>query len=120
MSMAQLRRLPIADAGAGSDHAVLALAAKHALTTYEASHLALALAQGTPFASTDQRLAAAALEESIKVLGPCADQKIGLRSLNPLGIKSDGNAGFSVHGAIQFAKGIKDLNNYYYEEPTWG
>ena len=73
MCMIQLRRLSLYDAGAGSDHAVLTLAAKHMLSAYDASYLALALANGVSLASTDQRLAAAARAESVKLLG--ADRK---------------------------------------------
>ena len=35
-------------------------------------------------------------------------------------VRYDPNAAFSVEEAIRFAKGIEDLNNDYYEDPTWG
>lgn len=35
-------------------------------------------------------------------------------------VRYDPNAAFTVEEAIRFAKGIEDLNNDYYEDPTWG
>lgn len=35
-------------------------------------------------------------------------------------VRYDPNAAFSVEEAIRFAKGIEDLNNDFYEDPTWG
>jgi glucarate dehydratase len=35
-------------------------------------------------------------------------------------VRYDPNAAFSVEEAIRFAKGVEDLNNDYYEDPTWG
>jgi glucarate dehydratase len=35
-------------------------------------------------------------------------------------VRYDPNAAFSVEEAIRFAKGIEDLNNDYFEDPTWG
>ena len=35
-------------------------------------------------------------------------------------VRYDPNAAFSVEEAIRFARGIEDLNNDYYEDPTWG
>ncbi len=35
-------------------------------------------------------------------------------------VRYDPNAAFSVEEAIRFAKGIENLNNDYYEDPTWG
>jgi len=70
LSMAQLRALPLQDEGAGDDSLVLALAARRALTAYDASYLALAVRLALPLATTDKQLAAAARAEGIAVLGP--------------------------------------------------
>ncbi len=35
-------------------------------------------------------------------------------------VRYDPNAAFTVEEAVRFAKGIEDLNNDYYEDPTWG
>ena len=72
LSMAQLRGLPLQDEGAGGDPLVLALAARHALSAYDAGYLALAIQLGLPLATTDKRLAAAARLEGIDVRGPLA------------------------------------------------
>lgn len=72
LSMRQLRSLPLQDEGAGGDPLVLALAARHALSGYDASYLALAVQLILPFATTDKRLAAAARVEAIEILGPLA------------------------------------------------
>jgi predicted nucleic acid-binding protein len=69
-AMQRLRRLPLEDAGGGSDRAVLELATKHALTPYDASYLALALDRKLPFATFDKRLASAARLEKVAVIGP--------------------------------------------------
>ena len=45
-AMGRLRRLPLEDAGAGSDVAVLALAMAYGLTAYDAAYLALAKERG--------------------------------------------------------------------------
>ena len=70
--MAQLRRLPLQDEGAGGDPLVLDLAARHALSAYDASYLALAIRLALPLATTDDRLAAAARLEGVEVCGPLA------------------------------------------------
>ena len=59
-SMGRLRRLPLEDAGAGPDGAVLALAMAHGLTAYDAAYLVLARERGLPLATLDQKLAGAA------------------------------------------------------------
>ena len=69
-AMGRLRRLPLEDAGAGSDGAVLALASAHGLTTYDAAYLALAQQRGLPLATLDQKLARAARREGVTILGP--------------------------------------------------
>jgi predicted nucleic acid-binding protein len=66
----RLWRLPIEDTGAGADAAVFALAVRHGLSTYDATYLALALAEQIPIATLDTRLAAAARLEAVAVLGP--------------------------------------------------
>ena len=35
-------------------------------------------------------------------------------------VRYDPNAAFSVEEAIRFGRGIEDLDNDYYEDPTWG
>ena len=70
LSMTQMRGLPLQDEGAGSDPLVLTLAARHALSIYEAGYLALAVRLALPLATTDKRLAAAARLEGIGVRGP--------------------------------------------------
>ena len=69
-SMVQLRRLPLNDAGSGTDHIVLTLAAAHGLSAYDAAYLALAIAEAAPLATTDRKLADAARRENVKLLGP--------------------------------------------------
>ncbi|MGO9741725.1 MAG: type II toxin-antitoxin system VapC family toxin [Roseiarcus sp.] len=71
-SMAQLRRLPLQDEGAGGDALVLTLAARRALSAYDASYLALALRLALPLATSDTRLEVAARLEGVDVRGPLA------------------------------------------------
>ena len=66
-AMRRLRRLPLEDAGAGSDGAVLALAMAHGLSAYDAAYLALAQERGLPLATLDQKLAQAARQEGVDV-----------------------------------------------------
>ena len=68
--MQRLWRLPIEDAGAGADATVFALAGAHGLSSYDATYLALALAEQRPIATLDKKLADAAKAEGIGVLGP--------------------------------------------------
>ena len=42
------------------------------------------------------------------------------KAVGPDSVRYDPNAAFSVEEAIRFGKGIEDLNNDYYEDPTWG
>ncbi len=35
-------------------------------------------------------------------------------------LRYDPNAAFSVEEALRFGRGVEDLNNDYYEDPTWG
>lgn len=72
LGMERLRRLPLDDAGIGSDGAILLLAAKHLLTAYDASYLALALNRSAALATLDRKLAHAARKEGVAVLGPFA------------------------------------------------
>ena len=69
-AMGRLRRLPLEDAGAGSDGAVLTLAMAHRLSAYDAAYLALAQERKLPLATLDQKLAAAAHREGVALLGP--------------------------------------------------
>jgi len=69
-AMARLRRLPLEDAGGGSDGRVLDLATAHQLSAYDAAHLALALERGLPLATLDRKLAAATRARGATVLGP--------------------------------------------------
>jgi len=72
LGMARLRRLPWVEAEEERDDVLLTLAARHQLTTYDATYLTLALAQTLPLATADKRLAAAARAEAVPVLGPLA------------------------------------------------
>ncbi|ACB97320.1 type II toxin-antitoxin system VapC family toxin [Beijerinckia indica] len=72
LSMQQLRALPLREEPVDQDAFVLSLAQRRSLSGYDASYLALALAQTLPLATTDQKLAAAARAEEVPVLGPLA------------------------------------------------
>jgi predicted nucleic acid-binding protein len=72
LSMAQLRGLPIQDAGSGSDRFVLDLATRCGLSGYDASYLSLALDRKLPLATSDKRLAEATRREKVELLGPLA------------------------------------------------
>src|SRR5437763_6032697 len=41
-------------------------------------------------------------------------------SINGERVRFDPNSAFSLADAIQFGRGIADLNNDYYEDPVWG
>ena len=69
-AMGTLRRLPLEDAGTGSDGIVLALAMAHGLTAYHAAYLALAQERGLPLATLDQKLAGAAKRAGVPLVGP--------------------------------------------------
>ena len=70
--MAVVRRLPIVDKGIGDDGRVLDLARSRNLSAYDATYLALALAERLPLATLDRRLAEAARAEGVTILGPLA------------------------------------------------
>lgn len=72
--MAQLRSFPLEDFGSGGDGAVLALCELYGLSDYDASYLALALAEKVPLATGDRKLAAAARLEGITILGPLENE----------------------------------------------
>ncbi|WP_137132621.1 type II toxin-antitoxin system VapC family toxin [Rhizobium sp. FY34] len=72
LGMERVRRLPIDDAGIGSDGSVLLLASNHTLSAYDAAYLALAINRSVPLATLDRKLAAATRRESVVVLGPFA------------------------------------------------
>lgn len=71
--MKQLRGLPLEDYGAASDAIVLELAIRHGLSVYDASYLALAKTQSLPLATGDRKMAGAARNEGIIVVGPLED-----------------------------------------------
>ena len=58
------------DCGPGDDAEVVSLARVHRLTAYDAAYLALALSTGSPLATLDRALAAAARACNIAILGP--------------------------------------------------
>lgn len=68
--MTQLRGLSLEDAGSGGDGLVLDLAARHMLTAYDASYVALAKTRGLALATGDRKMAVAARSEGIVILGP--------------------------------------------------
>lgn len=68
-AMSRLRRLPLEDSGPGQDGSVLTLAARHQLSAYDASYLALAVERALPLATLDRRLATAARADGVAVLG---------------------------------------------------
>jgi len=68
-AMEQLRAFPIFDEGTGDDRLVLSLAARHGLSGYDASYLALAVSQNLPLATLDKKLAAAAGAEGVVLRG---------------------------------------------------
>jgi predicted nucleic acid-binding protein len=73
LSMAQLRSLPLEDAGSGLDHPILTVAGRYMLSAYDASYLALAIQRGLPLATGDMKLVTAAAAEQVPVLGPYAN-----------------------------------------------
>lgn len=42
------------------------------------------------------------------------------QAVGPDAVRYDPNGAFSVEEALRFGKSIEDLNNDYYEDPTWG
>jgi predicted nucleic acid-binding protein len=72
LSMAQLRALPLQDEGSGPDPLTLTLAARRALSAYDASYLALCVQLALPLATADRKLAAAARAEGVEIRGPLA------------------------------------------------
>jgi predicted nucleic acid-binding protein len=72
IGMERVRQLPLEDAGVGGDPSVLLLAARHGLSGYDATYLALAVDRGMAMATLDRRLAAAVRKERLAVLGPYA------------------------------------------------
>lgn len=71
--MERVRRLPLDDAGIGSDGSILLLAAAHSLSAYDAAYLALANNRNVSLATLDRKLASAARREGVTVLGPFAN-----------------------------------------------
>ncbi|MER8548144.1 type II toxin-antitoxin system VapC family toxin [Mesorhizobium sp. M1169] len=72
-AMARLRRLPLEDAGAGRDGAIIELATGHGLSAYDAAYLALAIETALPLATLDRKLAVAARGQGVRILGPLAN-----------------------------------------------
>ena len=68
--MTQLRGLSLEDAGSGGDGLILDLASRYTLTGYDASYVALAKTEGLPLATADRKMAAAARNEAVSILGP--------------------------------------------------
>ena len=64
-----VERLFAKDEGPGDARAIVALAFKHGLTSYDATYLALALERGAALATLDRALAAAARKEGVEALG---------------------------------------------------
>jgi predicted nucleic acid-binding protein len=74
--MHELWRLPIEDAGHGSDATIFALAIRYGLSTYDATYLALAVADQSSLATLDEKLAAAARAEGLLVIGPLFGENV--------------------------------------------
>ncbi|MDO3433957.1 type II toxin-antitoxin system VapC family toxin [Rhizobium sp. CBN3] len=74
--MTQLRGLSLEDAGSGGDGMILYLANRYALTAYDASYVALAKADGLPLATADRKMADAARNEGITILGPLERREV--------------------------------------------
>jgi predicted nucleic acid-binding protein len=74
LSMGQLRRLPLEDKGTGSDVVVLDIAVRNELSGYDASYVALAHEHGMPLATADRKMAEAARQEGVTIVGPLADK----------------------------------------------
>ncbi|ANK95297.1 MULTISPECIES: type II toxin-antitoxin system VapC family toxin [Rhizobium] len=74
--MTQLRGLSLEDAGSGGDGMILYLANRYALTAYDASYVALAKADGLPLATADRKMADAARNEGITILGPLGRREV--------------------------------------------
>ena len=69
-ALARFRALPVKLAGPGDDIEVVRLSRRHQLSAYDAAYLALALLERLPLATLDRKLAAAARNEGVTVLGP--------------------------------------------------
>lgn len=65
-----LRGLPLNDGGTGNDVSIVDLALKHGLSAYDASYVALAKANRMPLATADHKMAAAARNEGVAIVGP--------------------------------------------------
>ncbi|MBX5242009.1 type II toxin-antitoxin system VapC family toxin [Rhizobium sp. NLR22b] len=69
-ALSRLRALPLKLVGPGDDTEVVRLSRKYRLSAYDAAYLALALLERLPLATLDRRLAGAASEEGVGLLGP--------------------------------------------------
>ena len=67
--LAQLQRLDLVVDQSPEGDEVLAIARRHRLTIYDASYLELAMRLGLPLASLDRKLAAAAQNEGVRLIG---------------------------------------------------
>lgn len=70
--LARLRALPLQLSGPGDDSEVVRLSREYQLSAYDAAYLAVAVLEQLELATLDRKLAAAARNESVKVLGPLA------------------------------------------------
>ena len=70
--LARFALIVIDDHGSGDDAEVVALARTHGLTAYDAAYVALALSTGSPLATLDRAMAAAARARGVSILGPLA------------------------------------------------
>ncbi len=84
MLMGQLRRLSFEDAGSGNDPAVLDLATRHMLSSYDASYLDLAKMVDLPLATGDRKMATAVRNEVLWSLGHL--RMTGNQPLSALGL----------------------------------
>ncbi len=72
-AMERLARMPIRFSPMPRDADVFALARKHRLTFYDAAYLELAQREGLALATLDDKLATAARNEQVLLVGPAAD-----------------------------------------------
>ncbi|PRD44716.1 hypothetical protein C5748_04790 [Phyllobacterium phragmitis] len=63
------RRLPLKDAGRGSDVLVFEIAVRHQLSGNDGSYVALALEQKASLATADRKMAEAARREGVTIVG---------------------------------------------------
>lgn len=71
-AMHRLRGLPITTSDVSEDNESFVLARRHRLTAYDTLYLQIAIRLSIPLATADRRLASAAREAGVMVLGPYA------------------------------------------------